>query len=214
MARYAWLEILCVLFFGGGLTVVALMYFPWLALIPAALTLFLLWFYRDPPRRVPEDPRLIVSPADGKVTNITRVPASGNQPGMINVGIFLSVFNVHVNRSPCDAVVTQLEYRRGKFVNAMREDSSHLNEVNQITLAPAAPLPGPMIVRQIAGLLARRIVCTAHAGDRLGRGERFGMIKLGSRTELIVPDDPRWRVRVEVGQTVYGGVTAVLEWTE
>lgn len=214
MARYAWLEILCTILFGGGLTALALLYMPWLAPLPGLLTLLLLWFYRDPPRRVPDDPRLVLSPADGKVVGIVRLPAGPDAPPRIQVNIFLSVFNVHVNRSPCEAVVTEIDYRRGKFVNALREDSAHLNEMNQLTLNPGGPLPGPMIVRQIAGLLARRIVCTAAAGDRLARGERFGMIKLGSRTELVVPSDPRWRVCVQVGQTVHGGLTPILEWTE
>jgi phosphatidylserine decarboxylase len=212
MAVYAWLEILLVIVFGGGLSVVAGMYAPWLLPVPLAITAFLLWFYRDPPRRPPHNPRMVVSPADGKIVGITRLPAEGDNPARLQITIFLSVFDVHVNRAPCAAMVAGLEYRRGRFVNALRDDSSHLNEQNELTLKPAAPLPGPILVRQIAGLLARRIVCTARAGDSLAVGQRYGMIKLGSRTELVVPDAPGWTVRVELNQRVKGGSTILLEW--
>ena len=213
MTRYAWKEVLLTLLLGSGVTVAAWWFSPWLALAPGALTVFLLSFYRDPPRRTPADPRLLVAPADGQVVAISRLPAAEGDPAQLSIMIFLSVLNVHVNRAPCAGRVCDIVYRPGKFLNALKEASSAENEANTISLAPAPPIPGPVQVRQIAGVLARRIVCATQIGAELGRGERYGMIKLGSRTELIVPDDPQWRVRTSIGDAVRGGRTILLEWT-
>lgn len=209
MARYAWREVLAITLIGLLLTVAAALTLGWWALLPGLLTGALLSFYRDPPRRVPLDDRTLLSPADGRVMCVERRPGSAGRP-QVRIVIFLSVANVHVNRSPCRGRVADVRYRAGQFLNALRPAATELNERNTLTIEPAAPLPGPVEVTQIAGLLARRIVCAVRPGAELAQGQRFGMIKLGSQTELCVPDDPRWGVLVRVGQAVRGGVTPLL----
>jgi len=208
MARYAWKEVLAVLLLGVGGTVACAVWLGWWAVLPGAITTFLLQFYRDPPRRTPSGPNLLISPADGKIMSVQRnwQPSDGG-PAELRICIFLSVFNVHVNRAPCAGQVTAVDYSPGLFLNALREDATTRNENNLVTLAPDGPLPGPIRVRQISGLLARRIVCTLKAGDRVAAGERFGMIKLGSQTEIRVPESDRWQIDVAVGQSVAGGKT-------
>jgi phosphatidylserine decarboxylase len=172
-----------------------------------AVELALLSFYRDPERTPPADADAALAPADGR---ILRVEIDAAQ--RLRIVIFLSVFDVHVNRSPCAGVVESVAYTPGAFLNAMRLEATERNESNTVVIKPDAPLPGPIRVRQIAGLLARRIVCVAARGSRLARGERFGMIKLGSQTELLLPDGPRWRATVAVGQRVRAGETIVARW--
>src|SRR5262249_34787116 len=161
----------------------------WWALAPAILALALLSFYRDPPRTIPAGEQLLLSPADGRVMSVQRdwAPPEGGAPEL-RVCIFLSVANVHVNRTPCAGRIRSIESRSGQFLNALRAESTLLNENNLIMLDPVAPLPGPVRVRQIAGLLAKRIVCTLKPGDAVTAGQRFGMIKLGSQTEIRIPD--------------------------
>lgn len=210
MARYAWKEVLAVLLLGVGGTVGCALLLGWWAVVPGVVTAFLLQFYRDPPRRVPSGANLLISPADGKIMSVQRnwQPPDGG-PVELRICIFLSVFNVHVNRAPCAGRVAAVDYSPGLFLNALREDATTRNENNLVTIAPDGPLPGPIRVRQISGLLARRIVCTLKPGDRVAAGERFGMIKLGSQTEIRVPESDRWRVEVAVGQSVAGGRTIV-----
>ena len=170
-----------------------------LALVPLLLAAFFLWFFRDPERVIPSTPGAVVSPADGKVTGVTTVQTDG-EPGT-RISIFLNVFNVHVNRSPASGVITALEYRRGKYLNAMDPASAELNEQNICTLLTGN---GERIVfKQIAGLLARRIVFSRKVGDRLTRGERIGLIKFGSRCDVILPASAQ--VLVQVGNVVKGG---------
>ena len=170
-----------------------------LALVPLLLAAFFLWFFRDPERVIPSTPGAVVSPADGKVTGVTTVQTDG-EPGT-RISIFLNVFNVHVNRSPASGVITALEYRRGKYLNAMDPASAELNEQNICTLLTGN---GERIVfKQIAGLLARRIVFSRKVGDRLARGERIGLIKFGSRCDVILPASAQ--VLVQVGNVVKGG---------
>ena len=172
---------------------------PLLALVPLLLAAFFLWFFRDPERVIPSTPGAVVSPADGKVTGVTTVQTDG-EPGT-RISIFLNVFNVHVNRSPASGVITALEYRRGKYLNAMDPASAELNEQNICTLLTGN---GERIVfKQIAGLLARRIVFSRKVGDRLARGERIGLIKFGSRCDVILPASAQ--VLVQVGNVVKGG---------
>ena len=172
---------------------------PLLALVPLLLAAFFLWFFRDPERVIPSTRGAVVSPADGKVTGVTSVQTDG-EPGT-RISIFLNVFNVHVNRSPASGVITALEYRRGKYLNAMDPASAELNEQNICTLLTGN---GERIVfKQIAGLLARRIVFSHHVGDRLARGERIGLIKFGSRCDVILPASAQ--VLVQVGNVVKGG---------
>jgi phosphatidylserine decarboxylase len=172
---------------------------PWLALVPLLLAVFFLWFFRDPERTIPSVPGAVVSPADGKVTSVSTIQVAGEP--RTSISIFLSVFNVHVNRAPAAGLITSVEYRRGQYLNAMNPASAELNEQSICTLSTAE---GQTIVfKQIAGLLARRIVLTAKTGDRVARGERIGLIKFGSRCDVILPASAQ--VLVTVGQVVHGG---------
>ena len=206
LAPYARFETVAISIIGIGATYLCDRYLGWWSIAPALLTLALLSFYRDPPRRIPDDDNILLSPADGKIAEITRnYDVDGHSE--LRIVIFLSVLNVHLNRSPCSGVVRDVKYEPGHFLNALKPESTEKNERNTLTIEPDAPIPGPLIVRQITGALARRIVCTAKPGDRLKSGQRFGMIKLGSRTELRVAESPNWRVLVNVGDSVNAGTS-------
>lgn len=181
----------------------------WIAALPLlGFWLFTIAFFRDPHRRIPTEPGLLVSPADGRVTEVTRLDKYPDIDGpVVRIGIFLSVFDVHINRTPCDARVIRTQHHPGEFLDARHPESGVRNEAVTTVMAPESPVTGPMVVRQVAGFLARRIVCRAKAGDRLQRGERFGLIKFGSRTELILPDVAGLSVDVTVGDVVRGGST-------
>jgi phosphatidylserine decarboxylase len=145
-----------------------------------------LLFFRDPPRRIPSDPSVLVAPADGRIVAVEDLADAPYYDGACRrVSIFLSLFNVHINRAPCAAEVIRVDFRPGSFLNAMRADSSEENESNTLRLATPC---GPVTVRQVSGLIARTIVCRAAPGDLLTKGEKFGMIKFGSRTELYLPE--------------------------
>ncbi len=183
----------------------------WLFWLGAAFTLFCLYFFRDPERVTPARPGLIVAPADGKIVSVVpAVPPAelglGPAPRW-RVAIFLSVLDVHVNRSPAEGVVTRIAYRHGAFVNASLDKASEDNERN--ALAMRLPDGRDLAVVQIAGLIARRIVCTAREGDQLLAGERFGIIRFGSRTDLYLPEGVR--PLVAEGQTMIGGETVIAE---
>jgi phosphatidylserine decarboxylase len=171
---------------------------PALAVIPLLLGAFFLWFFRDPERRIPADPGAIVSPADGKVTDVSPLQLKGE--ACTRISIFLNVFNVHVNRSPISGIVSDVTYQRGKFGNAMGAISADENEQNIVTVRGEV---GTVVFKQIAGLIARRIVCTAKAGDKVSCGERVGLIKFGSRVDVIFPAASQ--VKVVVGDHVSGG---------
>ncbi len=196
----------------GVLAVLLVWLVHWAAALPLlAVLVWLLAFFRDPPRVANLAPGEFCSPADGKVTEIARLDHHGQIGGpALRVGIFLSVFNVHANRSPCAGVVRGVQYTRGKFLDARNPDSGPENEANTLVIDPDAPLRGPVVVRQVAGLIARRIICHATDGDHLGAGERFGMIKFGSRTELIVPDDGAVQAVVKIGDKVNAGLTLLV----
>lgn len=192
--------------------ILAWVYWP-AAIIPAMFAVFFLWFFRNPRRVISQEPDLVVSPADGKVVAIEEIehdPFIGG-PAML-IGIFLSVFDVHVNRSPAAARVIGLTYCRGKFLNALRAASARENEQLAVRLEETNPPYRRMVVRQIAGAIARRIVCWLKPGDELQRGELFGMIKLGSRTELVVPREAGLRIAVQVGDKVRGGATVIARY--
>jgi phosphatidylserine decarboxylase len=172
---------------------------PW-ALLPFALALFFLWFFRDPARAIPDSPGALVSPADGKVTDVSFVMVDGAKKTRIS--IFLSVFDVHVNRTPIAGVVRDVRYQRGKYLNAMNEASAEENEQNIVTVEGENHT---VVFKQIAGLLARRIVFRPKVGDRLARGQRVGLIKFGSRTDILFSPDAR--LQVKVGDRVRGGAT-------
>jgi phosphatidylserine decarboxylase len=171
---------------------------PALAVVPLLLGIFFLWFFRDPERAIPADPGAIVSPADGKITEVA--PTQVNGEPCTRISIFLNVFNVHVNRSPVSGVISDLRYRRGKFGNAMGAVSSNQNEQNIVTVKSEV---GTVVFKQIAGLLARRIVFTKKLGDNVARGERVGLIKFGSRVDVILPTAAS--IVVKVGDHVSGG---------
>lgn len=214
MAPYARTEILLITLIGAVITAVVAWLAAWWALLPVVIALALLSFYRDPARHPPTDPHVILAPADGKVVDIGRAVAGADGPPVLRIMIFLSVFNVHINRSPCAGRVIDVQYRRGEFLNALRPEADARNESNTVRLEPAAPLPGPVRVRQIAGVLARRIVCTVRGGDSLTAGQRYGMIKLGSRTEVCLAEDPRWELLVAVGDRTYAGRTVLARWRD
>jgi phosphatidylserine decarboxylase len=172
------------------------------AIPPVLLALFFLWFFRDPEREIPDTPGAVVSPADGKVTDASVIAADGQK--RTRISIFLSVFDVHVNRSPIAGVVREVRYRRGRFLNAMNEVSAEHNEQNIVTLAGSGQV---VIFKQIAGLLARRIVFYPKVGDLLQRGQRVGLIKFGSRVDVLFDADAR--LQVKVGDRVRGGSTVV-----
>lgn len=175
---------------------------PLWAIIPIILTAFFLWFFRDPERTIPNVAGAVVSPADGRVTDISRSLADGQERKRIS--IFLNVFDVHVNRSPIAGVVRNVRYQRGKFHNAMGAISAEQNEQNVVTVDGEV---GAVTFKQIAGLLARRIVFTKKVGDPVKRGERVGLIKFGSRVDVLL--DSSAEVRVKVGDRVRGGTTIV-----
>lgn len=210
LAPYARLETSAILALGAAGAGLTAWLAGWWALVPAAVAGALLAFYRDPPRRVPCGPDVLLAPADGRIVRVERdYRATPDAPPELRIVIFLSVLDVHVNRSPCAARVLEARHTPGKFLNALSAEATLANENCLLTLAPAPPLPGPLHVRQIAGLLAKRIVCAARPGATLAAGERYGMIKLGSQTELRAPEDERWRVGVSPGDRVRGGRTVL-----
>ena len=220
-----------------GIAALAVFAFPglWAILIAVILFILLIWvlsFFRDPPRNVIPDGSLLYSPCDGTVTEVV------SEGGVIRVSVFLSLFNVHLNRAPCSASIRRVTYKKGQFRNAQDPESARVNESNEIEMAmkvsaalgvpasdareadaPAtdareADSPGEIvIVRQVSGAIARRIVCKVQEGDAVKQGERFGMIKFGSRTELIVPDGPDREVCVKPGDKVKAGLTVFIRYS-
>jgi phosphatidylserine decarboxylase len=170
------------------------------AVVPLALAMFFLWFFRDPERVVPESPGAIVSPGDGKITDASIITVDGIK--QTRISIFLSVFDVHVNRSPVAGVVRDVRYQRGKFLNAMNQASAEHNEQNIVRVEGEGQV---VVFKQIAGLLARRIVFYPKVGDRLERGQRVGLIKFGSRVDVLF--DATAVLQVKVGDRVRGGAS-------
>ncbi|MGA8273927.1 MAG: phosphatidylserine decarboxylase family protein [Candidatus Sulfotelmatobacter sp.] len=172
------------------------------AIVPLLLAIFFLWFFRDPERTIPDAADAVVSPADGKITDVSWVTVSGEK--QLRISIFLSVFDVHVNRSPIAGFVREIRYQRGKFLNAMNEASAEENEQNIVRVEGDGQI---VVFKQIAGLLARRIVFHPKVGDRLERGQRVGLIKFGSRTDVIL--DSAANVQVKIGDRVRGGASVL-----
>jgi phosphatidylserine decarboxylase len=198
---------------GAGAMVLGLVLIPWLGLsifwLGLIFVLFCLYFFRDPERVPPGRPDAVLAPADGHVVSVMRAvpPAElglGSQPRW-RVAIFLSVLDVHVNRVPFDGIVTRVVYHAGKFLNAAVDKASDENERNALALR--LPDGRDMAVVQIAGLIARRILCDVREGDAVRAGARFGIIRFGSRTDLYLPDDVA--SLVAVGQTMIGGETVI-----
>jgi phosphatidylserine decarboxylase len=177
----------------------------WWGAIFVALGLFVLYFFRDPERRIPSEPGAVVSPADGRIVEVVDEPL-GDRPGK-RISIFLSVFDVHVNRAPVAGQVSRVDYHRGAFMAAWKEKASRANEQNAITIATPA---GEMTFKQIAGWVARRILCWTRIGDEVRIGQRIGMIRFGSRVDVWLPVDAE--ILVQRGQHVAGGSTQIARW--
>jgi phosphatidylserine decarboxylase len=189
------------IYYGIGLlfaAAVAAYFSPWLAIPPVLVALFVMWFFRDPDRAIPSEPGALVSPADGKVTDVGICSIGG--VAHTRISIFLNVFDVHVNRSPISGVVRSAEYRKGKFLNAMGPACAEENEQNVVTVEGEGQT---VVFKQIAGLIARRIVFTKKLGESVARGERVGLIKFGSRTDVIFSTEAQ--VVVKKGDRVKGG---------
>jgi phosphatidylserine decarboxylase len=175
------------------------------AVILVFFALFVFSFFRDPERLVPAEPGAVVSPADGRVVVVTDEENAG-RPGQ-RVSIFLAIWNVHVNRAPAAGTIAKMEYRPGKFLAAMRERASVENEQNVFTLSTEA---GEMVFKQIAGLIARRVVSWKKQGESVARGERIGLVRFGSRVDVWLPKDAE--MLVKLGENVKGGSSVLARW--
>jgi phosphatidylserine decarboxylase len=196
IAREGWPFILPLL----GLAVLGLAIMPVGGWFLLALTGFVAYFFRDPERSIPMEPGLLLSPADGKIVAVSPLQNNPAQPSGTLVSIFLSVFDVHINRAPIAGTVVDVRYQPGKFLPAFRADASGLNEQNIVTLQAVGTR---VIIKQIAGILARRIVCDVKAEDTLSTGQRFGLIRFGSRVDILIP--PEFAMCAGLGQRVRGG---------
>ena len=188
-------------------------------LIPSEILLFLvfLWmlsFFRNPPRTIIPDEKLLYSPADGTITDIAEVADSSLGMPALRIGMFLSIFNVHVNRSPCSVKIEKVNYKKGQFKNAMSPESSRVNESNDVLMVRLAEPNDKLLVRQISGAIARHIVCAAQEGKEYSQGEAFGMIKFGSRTELYLPlgNNGKYEISVKIGDKVRAGLTPLVRY--
>jgi phosphatidylserine decarboxylase len=191
---------------GSGL-LLGLLRVPWAAVPLILLGLFTAYFFRDPERSPPGDPRLVLSPGDGKVILVVPAPADHHLgPGTTQVSIFLSVFDVHINRAPIAGRVSRVKYHAGEFLPAWDDKASLRNEQNAVTVEDG---PTAVEFKQIAGLIARRIVFTKREGDTVAAGERVGMIKFGSRVDVFLPASVK--VRVQKGERVQGGLSVLGE---
>lgn len=177
----------------------------WITVFPFVLTLFMLFFFRDPERTIPEGDNILISPADGKIILIEKVyEGQYLKDEAIEVSIFMSPLNVHVNRAPCDGVVKSVVYTLGRFLSAFKEEASLHNENIAMLLDTKH---GKVLVRQVAGSIARRAVCRVKPGDILRKGERFGIIKFSSRLDVYLPKDAH--IKVKLGNKVKAGETVI-----
>jgi len=184
--------------------------------IEVILLIILIWvlsFFRDPFRAIPTDKNLLIAPADGKVTDIEIVDENKFIQGKaLRIGIFLSIFNVHINRAPCDCTIEKITYKKGKFKNAMDPQSGQVNESNDLYITRTQSPQDKLIVRQISGAIARHIICETAPGQKLTAGQKFGMIKFGSRTELYIPQSDYTQCRVKIGDKVKAGLTPMVKY--
>lgn len=192
---------------------------PWVIVtIEVLLGSVLIWslsFFRDPARSCPTDENLLLAPADGTITDIKTVQEDGYIGGTaLRIGIFLSIFSTHINRAPCNVKVERITYKKGKYKNALNPQSGRVNESNDLGLVRSDEPTDRLIVRQISGAIARRIVCDTTPGSDLAGGEKFGMIKFGSRTELYLPIRDNAKCLVETGDKVKAGVTALVRYEQ
>jgi len=177
----------------------------WLGGVLLLLVLSIVYFFRDPERTPPAEPDIVVSPADGHVVEIVEEAWEG-RPGQ-RISIFLAVWDVHVQRAPVAGRITKVEYRPGKFFVASKQEASQQNEQNVIHMETSR---GPMVWKQIAGLIARRVLCWRSPGDTVALGERMGMIRFGSRCDVWLP--PEAEIAVQRGQFVAGGTSILARW--
>ncbi|MBC8472259.1 MAG: phosphatidylserine decarboxylase family protein [Planctomycetes bacterium] len=188
----------------------------------AAILIWILSFFRDPERSCPSDNSLLLAPADGQITDIERVeppPAflrkqEGPGRAALRLGIFLSIFDTHINRAPCNVKVEKITYKKGKYKNALAPESARVNESNELYLVRTDSPHDRLIVRQISGAIARRIVCDTTEGSELTGGEKFGMLKFGSRTELYVPLSENAKCMVKIGDKVKAGLTPLVKYVK
>ncbi len=187
-----------------------------------AILIWILCFFRDPERSCPSDSNLLFAPADGRITDIETIeepPAflaeqEGQSTGAFRIGIFLSIFNTHINRAPCNVKVEKITYKQGKYKNALNPQSARVNESNDLWLTRTDSPQDRLIVRQISGAIARRIVCDTAEGQQLTGGEKFGMLKFGSRTELYVPHRENAKCVVKIGDKVKAGLTPLIKYEQ
>ncbi len=194
--------VLAALAFGGSLI-------HWSLAIPFIVVwLWVLSFFRDPKRVGEYQPGDLCSPADGTITEISELDHHDCIDGpAVRIGMFLSLFNVHINRSPCAGTVRDILYKEGEFLDARHPECGERNESNTLVIDPESSMSGPVVVRQISGLVARRIICNVKVSDKMPIGYRFGLIKFGSRTELIIPRVAGTEIKVGIGDSVRGGLT-------
>jgi len=185
-----------------------------LIIAEAALFLVLVWslsFFRDPRRKIPLDSHVLLSPADGTITDISEAEIPGIGGKALKIGMFLSIFNVHINRVPCAARIESINYKKGKFINAMDAEAGRVNESNDILMTRLDEPRDRLLVRQVSGAIARHIVCEAEPGQQYAQGEAFGMIKFGSRAELYLPlTDAGFDIAVKIGDKVNAGLSPLV----
>jgi phosphatidylserine decarboxylase len=199
----------------------------------AVLLSAVLLFFRDPDRHIEKDPDILLAPADGKITDIEttdytdavkrsdgltvgrfdgRTGGAKNPDAVLRIGIFMSIFDTHINRAPCNSIVEKVTYKQGKYINAMDPKSSQINESNDLGLVRTDSPEDKLVVRQISGAIARRIVCATFPGEELATGQKFGMIKFGSRCELYVPIREDVKCLVKIGDKVKAGLTPLVKY--
>jgi len=190
-----------------------------LAATEAILFLVLIWmlmFFRDPQRQILFDERALLSPADGTITDITEVDSPELGEKALRIGMFLSIFNVHINRMPCGVRVESIHYKKGQFKNAMSSESGRINESNEVLMTRLTEPRDRLLVRQVSGAIARRIVCEAKPGQEYTQGFAFGMIKFGSRTELYLPlregplAEGGYDITIKIGDKVRAGLSPLI----
>ena len=185
----------------------------WICAFLALIVLcWILSFFRDPLRVIPEGENLLLSPADGTIADIELLKSSLIGSNVYRIGIFLSVFNVHINRVPCDVRIDKITYKEGQFKDARSPVAGQVNESNDIEMTSLLAAGGKLLVRQISGAIARRIVCRAESGHNFSAGQQFGMIKFGSRTELYVPNRENLQILVKIGDKVNAGSIVLAQY--
>ena len=220
LTKYGWPQVVIFPAVVLAVMLLGLLYLPgWavvvLELLGGIILIWVLSFFRDPYRTTPLDKNILLAPADGTITDIETVEEHDfiNGPAL-RIGIFLSIFDAHINRAPCNVKVEKITYKKGKYKNAANPRSGRVNKSNSLYMTRTDNPPGKLIVRQISGAIARRIVCEVGEGRELAGGETFGMIKFGSRTELYLPTRENVKSLVKTGDKVKAGLTPLIRYEE